>query len=78
METSRSSHAAAPVAAGARVRTVSPPPASADEAAAIIAALGQFRCDTAPPPAAAEFPRPTAWKRAGLVEGVARRPDLPL
>ena len=54
------------------------PAASPDEAAAIIAALEQFMRDTAPPPAPVEFPRPTAWKRAALDEGVSRRPDLPL
>jgi len=54
------------------------PGASPEEAAAIAAALEQFLRDTAPPPAPAEMPAPSPWKRAALAEGVARRPDLPL
>ena len=50
--------------------------ASAEEAAAIAAAIEQFLRDTAPPPA------PTAattdpWLRAGLFEGTGRHPEAP-
>ena len=52
--------------------------ASAQEAAAMIAAVEQFLRDTAPEPAApATPPGPGAWQRAALAEGVSRRPDLP-
>jgi len=50
-----------------------------EETAAIVAAIGQFRRDTAPAPAADQriggqvLP---PWKRAALDEGVARAPDL--
>ena len=51
--------------------------AGADEAAALAAAIEQFRRDTAPPspkpaPVAAV---PSAWQRAALAEGVRRQPE---
>jgi hypothetical protein len=46
--------------------------ASAEEAAAIAAAIEQFLRDTAPPPAAP--PRPTGWARAARLEGVGFEP----
>lgn len=52
------------------------PTASAEEAAAVVAALERFMRETAPPPAAPE-PRPNPWRQAALKEGVARQPDLP-
>ena len=49
---------------------------SAEEAAAIAAAIEQFLRDTAPRPASeAEGLNP--WLRAGLFEGVGRDPDSP-
>jgi hypothetical protein len=53
------------------------PSASAEEAAAIVAALERFMRETAPrpiPPA----PQQNPWQRAALLEGVARQPELPL
>ena len=50
--------------------------ATPHEAAAIAAALEQFRRDTAPPPPAAEAPA-SAWLRAALLEGTGREPDAP-
>ncbi len=49
-------------------------PATEREAAAIAAALEQFRRDTAPP-AAAEEPTVSAWQRAALLEGAGFAPD---
>jgi hypothetical protein len=54
------------------------PSPSPEEAAAVIAALEQFLADTTPPPAPAEQPRPSAWKRAALNEGIERAPEFPL
>ncbi len=54
------------------------PIATAEEAAAIAAALERFAHDTAPPPApaaAAAAATPDRWTRAALLEGVAREPD---
>ncbi len=51
-------------------------PATEHEAAAIAAALEQFRRDTAPPAAAPAEPR-SAWQRAALLEGTSREPDAP-
>lgn len=48
--------------------------ATPHEAAAIAAALEQFRRDTTPPPAADPAPR-NAWQRAALLEGTGREPD---
>ena len=50
--------------------------ATQHEAAAIAAALEQFRRDTAPP-AAAQEPERNAWQRAALLEGTGREPDAP-
>ena len=46
-------------------------------AAAIAAALEQFRRDTAPPAPAAGPPQRNAWQRAALLEGTGREPDAP-
>jgi hypothetical protein len=47
--------------------------ASAEEAAAIVAALERFMRATAPPPARpADGPEP--WSRAAILEGVSRHP----
>ncbi len=51
-------------------------PATPHEAAAIAAALEQFRRDTAPPPASSA-PRRSPWQRAALLEGTGREPDAP-
>jgi hypothetical protein len=51
------------------------PGASAEEAAAVVAALERFMRDTAPPLAAVP-PRRSAWHEASLREGVARQPGL--
>jgi hypothetical protein len=48
--------------------------ASAEETAAIAAAIEQFLRDTAPPPAAAGG-RVSPWLRAGLFDGTGRRSD---
>jgi hypothetical protein len=45
-------------------------PASAEEAAAIAAAIEQFMRDTVPAPAGG--PSVSAWARAGLFEGTGR------
>jgi hypothetical protein len=52
------------------------PNASAEEAAAVVAALERFMRETAPAPAAPPA-RPNQWQRAALLEGVARAPELP-
>jgi hypothetical protein len=52
--------------------TTSPTP---DEAAAAIAAVEQFLCDTLPPASQAE-PAREAWLVAALHEGVEREPEL--
>jgi len=49
------------------------PGASAEEAAAVVAALERFMRDTAPPPVPPATPQ-DAWQRAALREGVAREP----
>ena len=46
---------------------------SAEEGAAVMAALEQFLAETAPPPAA---PEPSRWLQAALREGVERAPRL--
>jgi hypothetical protein len=55
------------------------PAPSPEEAAAVIAAIEQYRRDTASPPEPAPSPDPalSPWKRAALVEGIERRPELP-
>ena len=55
--------------------SASPEP-SPEEAAAVIAALEQFLRDTAPVIAVSPGPQLSAWKRAALVEGVSRQPEL--
>jgi hypothetical protein len=47
--------------------------ASAEEAAALMAAVEQFLRDTAPPPAPAE-PAPSPWIRTARLEAVDRDP----
>jgi hypothetical protein len=47
--------------------------ASAEEAAAVIAAIERFLRDTAPP-VAAEPAGPSPWVRTALLEGVDREP----
>jgi hypothetical protein len=44
------------------------PAASAEEAAAVVAALERFMRDTAPKPAPAPAAGPSAWARASLLE----------
>lgn len=56
--------------------TIVAPSASAEEAAAVVAALERFMRDTAPPPAVQEPPR-SAWVEAALHEAIARAPDTP-
>jgi hypothetical protein len=51
------------------------PGATAEEAAAVVAALERFMRETAPSPAAPAA-RPDAWQQASLREGVARQPEL--
>jgi len=51
--------------------------ASPEEAAAVVAAIERFMRETAPKPLA-PAPRPDAWQRAALREGVARAPAEPL
>jgi hypothetical protein len=55
------------------------PDPSAEEAAAVIAAIEQYLHDTASPPDPAPSPDPSLspWKRAALAEGIARQPELP-
>lgn len=56
--------------------TIVAPTASAEEAAAVVAALERFMRETAPPPVA-PTPRPNPWHQAALREGVARQPESP-
>jgi hypothetical protein len=49
------------------------PGASAEEAAAVVAALARFMRDTSPAP---EPSARSAWAEASLREGVARQPGL--
>ena len=50
------------------------PPATREEAAAIIAAVERFRRATAPPASAPAPDATEAWSRAAIVEGVERDP----
>jgi hypothetical protein len=52
------------------------PTASAEEAAAVVAALERFMRETAPAPVA-PAPGPNPWQQAALQEGVSRQPGLP-
>jgi hypothetical protein len=56
--------------------TIVAPTASAEEAAAVVAALERFMRETAPSPAA-PAPRANPWQRAALYEGVDRAPGEP-
>lgn len=56
---------------GLNLRSISPS-ATESEAAAIVAAVEQFRADTAPPLAEAGPPL-SPWARAALEEGIAAR-----
>ena len=60
-----------------RVRHLMPisPTASAEETAAIVAALERFMRETAPRPAP-PAPRRNPWQRAALEEGVACAPNV--
>jgi hypothetical protein len=53
-----------------------PPAASAEEAAAVTAAIEQFVRDTTPEPVTPTEPKPSPWKHAALAEGVERMPDF--
>jgi hypothetical protein len=57
--------------------TILAPNASAEEAAAVVAALEQFMRATAPPRVPPP-PRQNPWQRAALYEAVAREPLPPL
>jgi hypothetical protein len=57
--------------------TIVAPNASAEEAAAVVAALERFMRETAPPPVP-PVPRRNPWQQASLHEGVARQPQQPL
>jgi hypothetical protein len=52
------------------------PPASTEEAGAIMAALERFERDTATRPASAEAPA-DGWTRAAILEGLRQRDDAP-
>jgi hypothetical protein len=53
------------------------PAASAEEAAAVVAALERFMRDTAPLPAPAPPARLSAWARASLLEATGHAADEP-
>jgi hypothetical protein len=57
--------------------TIVAPNASAEEAAAVVAALERFMRDTAPRHAE-PAPRQDPWQRAALYEGVSGQPAEPL
>ena len=57
--------------------TIVAPSASAEEAAAVVAALERFMRETAPPPAPLAPPR-NPWQQAALYEGIVREPQPPL
>jgi hypothetical protein len=55
------------------------PAASAEEAAAVVAALERFMRDTAPTPAPVPPPaEQSAWARASLLEATGHAPDEPV
>ena len=56
--------------------TIVAPSASAEEAAAVVAALERFMRETAPP-LVAPAPRPNPWQRAALVRGRRTAPGAP-
>ncbi len=53
------------------------PSASAEEAAAVAAAIERFLRDTAPPPAPPAPLHVPPWQRAALLEGTGRGADAP-
>ena len=55
--------------------SIAAPDATAEEAAAVVAAVERFLRDTAPAPTAAPEGR-SPWLEASLREGVARQPGL--
>jgi hypothetical protein len=55
--------------------SIAAPGATAEEAAAVVAAIEQFLRDRTPVVTAP--PRPSAWLQSSLREGVARQPGLP-
>ena len=57
--------------------TIVAPTASAEEAAAVVAALERFMRETAPRPAP-PVPQRNPWQRAALQEGVSRAPADPV
>jgi hypothetical protein len=57
--------------------TIFAPDASAEEAAAVVAAVERFMRETAPVPAPPR-PRRDPWQQAALQEGVMRQPVAPL
>ena len=57
--------------------TIIAPNASAEEAAAVVAALERFMRETAPTPAP-PAPARNPWQQAALYEGVSRAPEVPL
>ena len=56
--------------------TIVAPNASAEEAAAVVAALERFMRETRAAPAAPP-PGPNPWQQAALIEGVTRAPEVP-
>ena len=58
--------------AGGQTVTVTSPAATAEQTAAIAAAVENFRLETAPAPAAAPD-RPDPWIKAALVDGVSAK-----
>jgi hypothetical protein len=59
---------------GPQSESIAPPP-SAEEAAAIVAAIERFVRATAAPPAAVE-PGSDPWQRAAALEAVEREPGI--
>jgi hypothetical protein len=57
--------------------TIVAPSATAEEAAAVVAALERFMRETAPPPVR-PAPSRSPWQQAALQESVARQPEHPL
>jgi hypothetical protein len=57
--------------------TIVAPDASAEEAAAVVAALERFMRETAPKPVSPP-PHMSPWQQTALHEGIAREPAPPL
>jgi hypothetical protein len=53
------------------------PEATPEETAAVVAALEQFMRDHVPVFVEANEPEVSPWKRAALLEGIARQPEHP-